>query len=91
MERINDENVRKLAMTVAEQIRQRGIKEGEKIGIAKAKRDIYVRMIKRRFGFVSPELEERFRKADIDVLDEFGEALFDFEKFEDVEKWWRKR
>ncbi len=81
IEQINEKDARRLAMSVAEQIRQEGIKKGQ-IGI-------FLKMIKRRFGHVPPGLDEKLGNADIGVLDEFGDSLLDsdFKDLKDVEKW----
>ena len=74
-------------MTVAEQIRQRGITEGEGRGRIKTG-GIMLRLVKRRFGSISPLLEQKLMQSDFDVLDRFGESIFDFRNLKDAEKWW---
>ena len=55
---------------------------------ATARKISALKMIKRRFGNVSPELEKKLEDADMEVLDKFGEYFLDFEDLDDVEKWW---
>ncbi len=68
------------AMTVADQFRQ----EGRQVGISL----ILLKQVKKRFGNISPFLEQKLKKSEADMLDRFGESIFDFESLSDVEKWW---
>ena len=87
MDRINDENAGRIAMTVAEQIRQRGKTEG--LGEGRIKTGgIMLKQIKKRFGSISPLLEQKLMQSDFDMLDRFGESIFDFRNLNDAEKWW---
>ncbi len=74
-------------MTVADQLRQEGMEKGMKETTLKTSR-ILVKQINRRFGKVSPMLKQKLMNADIDLLDKFGESIFDFENLEDAETWW---
>jgi len=44
--------------------------------------------LEKRFGRPSPAIESKLNKSGVDVLDRFGESLFDFESLEDAERWW---
>ncbi len=65
-----------------------GIKEGKAIGQGEGKADMIARLIKRKFGDISPVIQKRLKTAKVESLDQFGEAIFDFESLEDAEKWW---
>ncbi|MEE4354964.1 MAG: Rpn family recombination-promoting nuclease/putative transposase [Desulfococcaceae bacterium] len=84
MEKLGDENARRMAMTVAEQIERRGERRGEMKGAS----FLLHSMLLERFGTVSPELETKLRNADTDMLNRFGTSLFGFRKIHDAEKWW---
>ncbi len=80
-----------VAMTVAEQIEKRGEKRGEERGLGKGKvrvGGIILKLIKKRFGSVSPLIEQKLMQSDFDMLDKFGESIFDFKNLYDAEKWW---
>jgi predicted transposase/invertase (TIGR01784 family) len=80
VEKLNDEKVRRLAMSVAEQIRQRALTEGRAVLIQK--------QLNKRFCLLSPMLEQKLRNSGLDILDKFGESIFDFKDLKDAEKWW---
>jgi hypothetical protein len=62
---------------------QKGLQQGLHDG----KEGIVSRLIKKRFGAVSPEVEERLDTLSADELDELGEALLDFRSVADLETW----
>ncbi len=84
LDALGNENAREAAMTIAERLRQEGIERG--IGIGRA--ELIWKLLKKRFGHLSPALERKLNDSGVDVLDRFGESLFDFESLEDAEKWW---
>ncbi|QTA78088.1 Putative transposase, RpnA/YhgA-like and DUF4351 [Desulfonema limicola] len=80
VDKLNDENVRRLAMTVAEQIEKRGEIKGTS--------SLLFSQIFERFGGITPVLETKLKNADINMLNKFGKSLFNFNKIKDAEKWW---
>ncbi len=46
------------------------------------------RLLNKRFGRISPVLEQRLRDSKQESLDRFGESLFDFQDLKDAERWW---
>ena len=83
----DDIKAREVAMTVAEQIEKRGEKRG--LGEGKIRTGgIILKLIKKRFGSASPLIEQKLMQSDFDMLDKFGESIFDFKNLYDVEKWW---
>ncbi|MDM8537934.1 DUF4351 domain-containing protein [Desulfobacterales bacterium HSG17] len=83
----DDIKAREVAMTVAEQIEKRGEKRG--LGEGKIRTGgIILKQIKKRFGSVSPIIEQKLMQSDFDMLDKFGESIFDFKNLYDAEKWW---
>ena len=77
---LGDENARRVAMTIAERLRQEGFQNGQS--------QIILKQLKKRFGYLSPAIERKLNESGVDVLDRFGESIFDFESLEDAEKWW---
>ncbi len=71
-------------MTIAERLRQEGRSEGFQNGQSQ----IILKQLKKRFGYLSPAIERKLNESGVDVLDRFGESIFDFENLEDAEKWW---
>ncbi|MDM8537087.1 Rpn family recombination-promoting nuclease/putative transposase [Desulfobacterales bacterium HSG17] len=83
IEYFDDIKAREVAMTVAEQIRQKALTEGKtRTG------GIILKQIKKRFGIISPLLEQKLMNSDFDMLDKFGESIFDFKNLNDAEIWW---
>ena len=77
-------------MSLAERLIQQGVEEGEVIGLKKGKATLLMKQINKRFGGIPPALEDKLRASRPEVVDQFGESLFDFQSLEDVEKWWEK-
>ena len=71
-------------MTLAEQIEQRGRLKG----LEEGRSALIAKLIRKRFGDLSPEIEHRLHQSNLDLLDKFGEAIFDFKDLNDAEKWW---
>ncbi len=82
LDALGNENAREAAMTIAKRLRQEGRLEG--IG----RTELIWKQLKKRFGNLSPALERRLNESGVEVLDRFGESIFDFESLEDAEKWW---
>ncbi len=72
------------AMTTAEQIRQKGKKEGR----IEALSSMLIKLVKKRFGNISSFLEQKLGQSDSEKLDKFGESIFDFKDLNDAERWW---
>ena len=81
-------------MSLAERLIQEGkevgAEEGEVLGIKKGKATLLMKQINKRFGRIPPALEDKLRASNPEVVDQFGESLFDFQSLEDAEKWWEK-
>ncbi len=69
-----------MAMTVTQQIEQRGRIEGVSL--------MLIKQLKRRFGEISPDLEKKLQSSDFEILDKFGEFIFDFKDVSEAEQWW---
>jgi hypothetical protein len=75
-------------MTIAERLRQEGRQEGIERGIGIGRTEFIWEQLKKRFGNLSPALERKLNEAGVEVLDRFGESIFDFESLGDPEKCW---
>ncbi len=73
---LNNINAREVAMTIAERLKQ----EGRVVLIQ--------RQLNRRFGGISPALQKKLKDSKPDLLDRFGESIFDFKDLKDAERWW---
>ncbi len=75
-------------MTIAERLRQEGRNEGKLEGFQHGQSQIILKLLKKRFGHLPPSLERKLNESGVDILNRFGESIFDFERLEDAEKWW---
>lgn len=69
---------------------QQGLQQGVQQGIQQRVQqeiNMLIRQLKRKIGNVSPELEIRVRNIPIDKLEDFGEALLDFNSSQDLIHW----
>jgi hypothetical protein len=87
-EKFGDERIRRVVMTAAEQLRQKGIKQGIEKGIGIGRSALILKLLKKRFGKLSPAIEQKLNESRVEVLDRFGESIFDFKDLKDAEKWW---
>ncbi|MHC5731749.1 MAG: DUF4351 domain-containing protein, partial [Nostoc sp.] len=62
---------------------QEGIQEGKKEG----EQQLILRLVQRRVGELSPELQERIKSLSLNQLETLGEALLDFTAMEDLLNW----
>jgi len=60
---------------------EKGRKEGQA--------DLVLRLVKRRYGTVSPILEQKIRSLGLQELNRLAERLFDFSSMEEVTSWLR--
>jgi hypothetical protein len=56
-------------------------------GIHDGKETLIARLIRKRFGSVSPGVQEHLDALSSDALDELGEALLDFTSAADLDNW----
>ena len=66
---------------------QRGLQQGLQQGEAK----VLIRLLSRRFGSISPTVEEKIRSLSISQLEELTEAQFNFTTSEDLIAWLDKK
>ncbi len=67
--------------------RLEGQLQGEREGELRGQQELVLRLLTRRVGNVSIELETSVRALPVERLEEFGEALLDFTKVGDAIAW----
>ena len=70
-----------------EEGRQAALKEGEMQGQLKEGRSFVLRLLKCRIGEIAPEAESKIETLSLIQLELLGEALLDFEKSSDLNRW----
>ena len=69
----------------------RYITTGERIGYERGKQEgkqeLILRLLQRRVGELSSELQERIKSLSLNQLENLGEALLDFTATEDLLNW----
>ena len=58
-------------------------------GIQQGRQELVLRQLKRKIGFLEPNVEEQISGLTIDQLDELGIALLDFSNADDLTTWLR--
>ena len=63
----------------------------ERIGAERGRQEgqtaLIVRSFKRRWGSLSPELEDRLSKLSLDQLEEWGDTILEFRDPSDLQRW----
>ncbi|MBD2500696.1 DUF4351 domain-containing protein [Anabaena azotica FACHB-119] len=69
----------------------RYITTGERIGyergIVEGKQALILKLLKRRLGELSPEIEQHIQSLSLNQLEALGEALLDFATMTDLSDW----
>jgi predicted transposase YdaD len=66
---------------------ERGVQEGKKEGRQEGESSLVLRLLKRRLGGLSPEMEAQILALSLTHLEELGEALLDFSQLSDLSDW----
>ncbi len=66
-----------------------GKTEGRKEGIVEGQANILLRLLKKKFGNIPVEMEERVKSLSMEKLQELAEAIFELETLEDVQNFLR--
>ena len=66
---------------------QEGRNEGRQEGRQEGQTILIVRMLKRRWGTLAPELENRLSKLSMAQLENLGEMLWDFKNPTSLQQW----
>jgi hypothetical protein len=66
---------------------EQGIRQGQAEGSQREAQSFALRLLRRKFGEISPDVETQTRKLSVAQLEELGEALLDFSTIADVTRW----
>jgi predicted transposase YdaD len=67
--------------------RQEGRQEGEQIGRAAEGRSLILRQLTRKLGELPQDMLEQIETLSLELLENLGEALLDFQAVSDLEVW----
>jgi hypothetical protein len=63
------------------------LQQAELIGEAREAQSLILRLLDRRVGNISIELQERVKSLSLERLEDLGEALLDFTNLAELEAW----
>ncbi len=66
---------------------QEGLQEGRQEGVQEGEKKILLRLLKRRFGEIAPDLEQRITSLSIPQLEALVDAQLDFSNLDDLVTW----
>lgn len=66
---------------------EQGIEQGQTRGMQREALNYTLRLLRRKFGELEPELETQVQALSVARLEELGEALLDFSTIADVVSW----
>lgn len=72
---------------IYQEILQKGLQRGRQEGRQEGEAGLILRQVTRRFGTISPQLQECIQRLSIPQLEELGEALLDFSAMTDLVTW----
>jgi predicted transposase YdaD len=67
--------------------RQEGIQEGRQEGRQEGELTLILKQLKKRYGELSPELQQRIQSLSLNQLEALGEALLDLGSMADLLDW----
>ncbi|MDJ1180921.1 DUF4351 domain-containing protein, partial [Roseofilum sp. BLCC_M91] len=71
---------------IYQEIHEEGLLEGIQRGVQR-EASLVIRLLTRRVGELSPELEAQIQSLSVETLEDLGEALLDFTGVEDLVSW----
>lgn len=78
---------REVVMEIVTSWMERGIEQGIEQGRQQGEVALIMRLLNRRFGGVTPQVEARIRSLSTEQLENFAEALLDFSDASDLDTW----
>ncbi len=72
--------------TGIKQGREEGLEEGLQRGLQR-ETELILRLLKRKIGQLTPEIEAQVKGLEIEELENLGETLLDFQQLEDLTSW----
>jgi predicted transposase YdaD len=70
---------------------QKGQQEGRQKGRQEGETDLVLRLLQRRCGLLSFDLQTQVRALPLDQLEALGESLLDFSEMADLENWFKQQ
>lgn len=73
-----------------QQDREQAVQEGVQQGLEQGRiqeANLVIRLLQRRFGEITQNLEETIRNLPVERLEDLGLALLDFDTLTDLENW----
>ncbi|NEO28358.1 MAG: DUF4351 domain-containing protein, partial [Kamptonema sp. SIO4C4] len=80
------EEVMQITTSWKEEGLQEGLEQGLEQGLER-ERNLVTRLVKRRLGELSPQLEAQIQQLSVDQIEALGEALLDFQNEADLVNW----
>ena len=68
-------------------VERRGIEQGRQEGRQQGEATLVLRLLNRRIGQVTANIQEQVRQLSVEQLEDLGEALLDFENQVDLLNW----
>ena len=81
-----------LYQEIRQEGRQEALQEGEQTGALKEAQALILRLLTRRIGSLTPEMQSQVQALSLAQLESLGEALLDFAEAGDLVQWldeWR--
>lgn len=76
---------------IYQDILQKGIQQGLQTGLQQGELAMLRRLLRSRFGALSPQLDEQIQQLSITQLEDLGAAIFDFSSVADLASWLQAR
>ncbi len=70
-----------------QEILKEGLEQGLEQGRQEGEVQLVLRLLHRRFGELSPTLEQQIRRLSVEQLEALAEELLDFSTVEELENW----
>ncbi|AFY33495.1 DUF4351 domain-containing protein [Calothrix sp. PCC 7507] len=70
-----------------EEWRREGLQEGRQEGLQEGEKKVLLRLLRRRFGDIAPDLEQRIISLSIPQLESLVDAQLDFSSLDDLATW----
>jgi predicted transposase YdaD len=84
---VEEEEVMEIVTSWMERGIEKGIQQGRQEGRQEGEKNLIIRLIKRRFKVISPELENQINNLSLNQLENLGDALLDFQSLDDLINW----
>lgn len=79
-----EQGTTRLTERLLEQGKQQGLHQGKHQGMQQGEVTVLSRLLVRRFGTLTPEIEQRLQQADTKELERWAENILDAETLDDI-------